>query len=73
MGAEHLIMHFNVQGSADSGVVALHLVKNPEHSHYEYKYFYLDVKGKPRYYLENADAVIEKAKPKMSIFGVPWR
>ena len=72
-GAEHLLMHFNVQGSTDSGVVALHLIKTPEQSHYVYKYFYLDVKGKRRYYLENADTGPEKAKAKLSIFGVPWR
>ena len=72
-GGEHLIMHFNVQGSENAGVVALHLVKKPSESQFEYKYFYLDVRGQQRYYLENADSVSEKAKPRMSIFGVPWR
>ena len=66
-------MHFNVQGSENAGVVALHLVKKPSESQFEYKYFYLDVKGQQRYYLENADSVSEKARPRMSIFGVPWR
>lgn len=72
-GTEHLIMHFNVQGSTNSGVVALHMIKSPEHPHYQYKYLYLDVRGKQRYYLENADTVAEKLKPRLSIFGVPWR
>ncbi|KAL7269266.1 mitochondrial import inner membrane translocase subunit tim21 [Rhizina undulata] len=59
-GAEHLLMHFNVKGEYDSGVVYVHLVRRPGHSDYEYKYLYLDVPGKHRLYLENADTDPEK-------------
>ncbi|KAM7220952.1 TIM21 domain containing protein [Rhypophila decipiens] len=55
-GNDHLMMHFNVQGPRGAGQVALHLIKRAGHKEYEYRYFFLDVKGQHRIYLENADA-----------------
>lgn len=37
-----------VEGDVDKGVVRLHLVKRPGQDDYDYKYLYLDVKGKYR-------------------------
>lgn len=72
-GAEHLLMHFNVEGSERAGVVNLHMIKKPEEAEFEYKYLTLNVKGHPVVYLENTDAIKEKKKPGFSLFGVQWR
>ncbi|KAI9876979.1 MAG: mitochondrial import inner membrane translocase subunit tim21 [Pleopsidium flavum] len=73
-GADHLIMHFNVEGPLNTGVVNLHMIKQPNHSDFEYKYLALDVKGHPRIYLENANAAQERLKKKgTTIFGIRWR
>jgi import inner membrane translocase subunit TIM21 len=72
-GAEHLIMHFNVEGPLSKGVVNLHMVKRPSESEYDYKYLFLDVPGHQRLYLENADASSNSlAKGKTKLFGVQW-
>ncbi|KAK6596518.1 hypothetical protein H4I96_09170 [Botrytis cinerea] len=55
-GVEHMVMHFNVEGPLNKGVVNLHMVKRPSESEFAYKYLFLDVKGHQRIYLENADA-----------------
>ncbi|KAI9054499.1 hypothetical protein LZ554_001657 [Drepanopeziza brunnea f. sp. 'monogermtubi'] len=77
-GREHLIMHFNVEGPLNKGVVNLHMVKSTPDSElgsqFVYKYLALDVKGHQRIYLENADASLDSpAKSKTKIFGVSWR
>lgn len=68
-------MHFNVEGSDQSGVVNVHMVKKSDQSEYEYKYLTLNVKSHPVLYLENADADKAKAKSKtgFSLFGVRWK
>lgn len=71
-GAEHLLMHFNVEGSERSGVVNLHMIKRPGQTEYEYKYLALNVKGHPVLYLENADAKKAKAKRGFTLFGARW-
>lgn len=68
-----MIMHFNVDGPLNSGVVNLHLVKGKGERDYVYKYLALDVKGHQRYYLENADAKAEGSSRSGKIFGVSWR
>jgi len=77
-GREHLIMHFNVEGPLNKGVVNLHKIKPSAESESEggfvYKYLTLDVKGHPRIYLENADATLDSpAKSKTKLFGISWR
>ncbi|KAM3065572.1 mitochondrial import inner membrane translocase subunit tim21 [Clarireedia jacksonii] len=73
-GVEHLVMHFNVEGPLNKGVVNLHMVKNPSDSEFFYRYLFLDVKGYPRIYLENADASADSpGKNKNKLFGITWR
>ncbi|KAH6716744.1 TIM21-domain-containing protein [Leptodontidium sp. 2 PMI_412] len=77
-GREHLIMHFNVEGPLNKGVVNLHMIKPPAESEgggeFVYKYLTLDVKGHQRIYLENADATLDSpAKNKTKLFGISWR
>ncbi|SLM33693.1 Mitochondrial import inner membrane translocase subunit Tim21 [Lasallia pustulata] len=71
-GTEHLVMHFNVEGPLNSGVVHMHMTKSPSQSEYQYKYLALDVKGHSRIYLEKADAAKEQKKTGMKMFGVRW-
>ncbi|KAJ4294845.1 mitochondrial import inner membrane translocase subunit tim21 [Collariella sp. IMI 366227] len=73
-GNEHLMIQFNIQGPRGSGRVAMHLIKRAGSSDYEYKYFFIDVRGHQRIYLENADASRSKegeSKP-FKLFGVKW-
>lgn len=73
-GTEHLVMHFNVEGPLDTGIVNVHMVKRPSESEFLYKYLTLDVKGHQRIYLENADAnPNSSAKSKTKLFGISWR
>ncbi|KAL2158897.1 hypothetical protein VTH06DRAFT_2927 [Thermothelomyces fergusii] len=74
-GSEHMMIQFNVQGPKGAGRVSIHLVKHPGKGEYEYKYFFLDVQGHQRIYLENADAVREKdgGSKGFRLFGVKWR
>ena len=63
-----------VQGPKGAGRVGMHLVKRAGQTEHEYKYFFVDVRGHPRIYLENADA--SRAKEGESkgfrMFGVKW-
>jgi import inner membrane translocase subunit TIM21 len=63
-----------VRGPKGTGRVGMHLVKRGGHGEYEYKYFFIDVKGHQRIYLENADATRAKeAETKgFKLFGVKW-
>ncbi|MCJ1398781.1 mitochondrial import inner membrane translocase subunit tim21 [Xylographa trunciseda] len=72
-GREHLLMHFNVDGPLNSGVVNVHMIKNLETSEYEYKYLTLDVKGQATIYLKNTDAVKKAKTPGFRLFGAQWR
>ncbi|KAG0636022.1 TIM21-domain-containing protein [Tuber brumale] len=72
-GIDHLIMHFNVEGTVDKGVVKAHLTKRPGESNYEYKYLFLQVPGKARVYLENErDRGSGEGGKKKGLFGVQW-
>ncbi|KAI2606721.1 import inner membrane translocase subunit tim-21, mitochondrial [Hypoxylon sp. NC1633] len=72
-GNQHLIMHFYVEGPLNNGVVNVHLTKRVGHSDFEYKYFFVDVKGHPRIFLENADAKSSGGESKkLKLFGVNW-
>ncbi|PHH83862.1 hypothetical protein CDD83_2902 [Cordyceps sp. RAO-2017] len=71
-GNEHLMMHFHVDGPLEEGVAQLHLVKRRGESDYEYKYFFVDVRGHERVYLEKADAKPSSGKKQLSFLGVKW-
>ncbi|KAK4100289.1 TIM21-domain-containing protein [Parathielavia hyrcaniae] len=74
-GNEHLMIQFNVQGPKGVGRVGMHLVKRAGQGEHEYKYFFVDVKGHQRIYLENADASRAKeetARGGFKLFGVKW-
>lgn len=71
-GTENLMMHFNVEGPLDKGVVNLHMAKRPSESEFAYKYLMLDVKGHERVYLENADHKSNGSKEPGKIFGIKW-
>jgi len=74
VGTEHLVMHFNVEGPLNTGVVNLHMIKRPSDGEFIYRYLYLDVKGHQRIYLENADATPDSpGKNKSKLFGISWR
>lgn len=66
-------MHFNVEGSKQSGVVSMHMVKGPGDPIYLYRYLALDVPGHPRLYLEKEGGSQEKKKPGFRMLGVEWR
>lgn len=72
-GTEHLVMHFNMEGPRDKGVVSLHMTKRPSQDEFEYKYLALDVPGHSRIYLENADSAANSlGKGVTKLFGVQW-
>lgn len=73
-GFEHLRIHFYVEGDLDKGVVNLHLIKRPGDQEYEYKYLFLDVPGRSRVYLENADDTQRHGGDgrKKGFLGVKW-
>ena len=71
-GTTHLLMHFNVEGPINKGVVNLHMVKPPGQKDFEYKYLALDVEGQRRLWLINADGKSNQKKG-VKIFGVQWR
>jgi mitochondrial import inner membrane translocase subunit TIM21 len=55
LGAQHLRMEFNVEGTQRRGRVHMHMSKKPSQTSYEYRYLFVDVPGHQRIYLENAD------------------
>jgi import inner membrane translocase subunit TIM21 len=63
-----------VRGPKGFGRASVHLIKRTDQVDHEYKYFYVDVKGHQRIWLENADAA--RAKPgerkPWRLFGVNW-
>ncbi len=69
------MLHFNVQGPKGQGQVGMHLIRRANQDEYEYKYFFVDVRGHQRIYLENADT---SSAPKSGdqkgfrMFGVKW-
>lgn len=52
----------------------MHLVKYRGHHEFEYKYFYVDVPGHSRLYLENAEAAAQQAASAKGtkLFGIKW-
>ncbi|KAF4629319.1 hypothetical protein G7Y89_g8828 [Cudoniella acicularis] len=76
-GIEHLIMHFNVEGPLNKGVVNLHMTRRSNEHEFVYKYLALDVKGHQRIYLENEDTApdgsAKKSKLIVAIHGLSRR
>ncbi|KAI1498727.1 import inner membrane translocase subunit tim-21 [Biscogniauxia marginata] len=73
-GNEHLIMHFYLEGPLNNGTAHVHLTRSTGHPKFEYKYFFVDVKGHQRIYLENADTKGSNGEAKkFRLFGVSWR
>jgi import inner membrane translocase subunit TIM21 len=71
-GVEHLHMHFYVEGEKAKGTVNLHMTRQPGEKEFEYRMLALDVPGKQRYYLENADAKMVDQRKQGKMFGVSW-
>jgi import inner membrane translocase subunit TIM21 len=72
-GNHHLLMHFFVDGPANNGVAHVHMIKYRGQDDYEYKYLFLDVKGHPKIYLENADtSTSADGKNNFRLFGIKW-
>ena len=71
-GNEHLHMHFYVEGPQAKGTVNLHMSRQPGEKDFEYRMLALDVPGKQRYYLENADAKKLDQRKQGKMFGVNW-
>ena len=63
-----------VEGPKNRGAVNIHMVRDSKHGDFEYKYFFVDVRGHQRIYLENADAAPSPPsdKKKLKLFGVSW-
>ncbi|XXG94253.1 mitochondrial import inner membrane translocase subunit tim21 [Hypoxylon texense] len=72
-GDQHLMMHFYVEGPLNNGAVNVHLIKRAGHEDFEYKYFFVDIKGHPRIYLENADTQPSgRDRKKVKLFGISF-
>lgn len=63
-----------IEGPLNKGVVNMHLIRRAGQHDYDYRYFYVDVRGHPRLYLENADESADKGNERkgFKLFGVKW-
>ncbi|PFH56430.1 hypothetical protein XA68_16525 [Ophiocordyceps unilateralis] len=71
-GDSHLLMHFHVDGPLQNGIAQLHMVRRRGESDYGYRYFFVDVKGHERIYLDKARSEPSVGKKQLSLFGVKW-
>ncbi|KAK0704219.1 TIM21-domain-containing protein [Apiosordaria backusii] len=78
-GVEHMYINFNLKGPRGTGKAYVHLFKPVGGREYEYKYFYVDVRGhSQRIYLENAEATAALAAKERSktegfkFLGIRW-
>ena len=71
-GIEHLHMHFYVEGPQAKGTVNVHMTRGPGEKDFEYRLLALDVPGKQRCYLENADGAKLDQRKQGKMFGVRW-
>lgn len=72
-GTEHIVMNFNVQGSRAKGVAYLHMVKPRGRDEFRYRYFYVDVPGHDRIYLESSRGGDHTGDgKKATLFGIKW-
>ncbi|CAK7262817.1 mitochondrial import inner membrane translocase subunit tim21 [Sporothrix epigloea] len=70
-GNQHLVMSFHVEGPRAEGMAYLHLLRRPGQSEFAYQYFYVDVPGHDRIYLENSVNSVTGDK-KGTLFGIKW-
>lgn len=70
-GTEHFVMNFHLDGPRANGQAYLHLTRRRGQSDFAYQYFYVDVPGHDRIYLEKSggDAPGDK---RGTIFGIKW-
>ncbi|ERT02606.1 import inner membrane translocase subunit tim-21, mitochondrial [Sporothrix schenckii 1099-18] len=70
-GTEHFVMHFHLDGPRANGQAYLHLTRRRGQSDFSYQYFYVDVPGHDRIYLEKSggDAPGDK---RGTLFGIKW-
>ena len=71
-GVEQLHMNFYVEGPEAKGTVNVHMTRRPGEKEFEYRMLALDVPGRQRYYLENADAKKLDQRKQGRMFGVRW-
>ncbi|ETS83278.1 Mitochondrial import inner membrane translocase subunit tim-21 [Pestalotiopsis fici W106-1] len=71
-GTEHIMLHFYMEGPRNRATVNVHLTKRAGASEFEYKYFYLDIPGHQRIWLENADSKSSSTSKKYKFLGVNW-
>ena len=71
-GIEHMHMHFYVEGPQAKGTVNVHMTRRPGEKDFEYRMLALDVPGRQRCYLENADAAKLDQRKQGKMFGVRW-
>ncbi|KAH8735792.1 TIM21-domain-containing protein [Ilyonectria robusta] len=71
-GHQHLVMHFYVEGQRNRGVAQLHMIKHRGHDEFLYKYFFVDIEGNDRIYLEQDATGSANSGKKLSFFGVKW-
>lgn len=71
-GNHHLMMQFYVEGPLNKGSAHIHLIKPPGQSEHHYKYFYVDVKGHSRIYLEDASGQKGSGSIGSKLFGIKW-
>ncbi|KAK4660871.1 mitochondrial import inner membrane translocase subunit tim21 [Podospora pseudocomata] len=77
-GVQHMYINFNLKGPKGTGTAFVHLFKPVGGKQWEYRYFYVDVKGQQRIYLENAEAAAAVAAKERSktdgikFLGIRW-
>lgn len=64
-------MNFHVEGPRAEGMAYLHLLRRPGQSEFAYQYFYVDVPGHDRIYLEKSVNSVAGEK-KRTLFGIKW-
>lgn len=61
-----------VEGQRNRGVAQLHMIKHRGHDEFLYKYFFVDIEGNDRIYLEQDATGSANSGKKLSFFGVKW-
>ena len=57
----------------NTGVANVHLVRYAGHDEFEYRYFFVDIRGHSRIYLENnSSRPSPNSSKKFKLFGVNW-
>ncbi|CAK7198796.1 mitochondrial import inner membrane translocase subunit tim21 [Sporothrix eucalyptigena] len=70
-GNDHLVMNFHIEGPRAQGTANLHLIRRRGQSEFSYQYFYVDVPGHERIYLEKS-GVDAPGDKRGTLFGIKW-